>query len=213
MSETQAQSVAIAKAEFRFREDKTTKYKRPTLELNVPYATQAGLQEILSRDSSDKTVDLILDTMAGTVNNFLRGYVNEDKEFSQEKLDAMVAEGQVSLDYIANLARSSRSRITNDDLAGFGVVFVEVAKQVQDDPELRIASEAGATVAAQAFADRLQAAAGKNDILDKLEAMLNKFINAASDEILAEHQSVIEWLGVKLEEGRQKEELNLDNLD
>ena len=97
-------------------------------------------------------------------------------------------------------------------MAAFAKAFVEVAAEVEHT-EQRIASVNGAQVAAQAFVDRIKAAAGKNEILDKLTEMLEKFAEAASEELIAEHAATIEWLFTKLSEARKVEELSMEALD
>lgn len=208
----------VQKAEFRFRQNKETKWTRPTLEVDVPLPTANAIIEILERprtadDREDKTKAMVVDAVHGLILNYLRGKVNDNIEFSQDDVTPLVENGELTLDFIANLARSQRNTITNSDLSEFGQAFVAVAAEVENDPELRIASVAGAETAAAAFADRLRAAAGKNEILDKLQIMIEKFCNAAADEVVEEHKATIEWLYVKLEEAKKKEELSLDNLD
>lgn len=205
-------AVYIGETEFRFRENKE-KYKRPTLTLNVPYPSADYLIQVLQAGEDNKVRSAVVDAINGIVVNYLRGKVNEKEDFSQEDLDELVAKGQLSLETIATLPRSERNTITNADLATFGKVFIDVAAEVENDPELRVASQAGAQVAAATFADRLRSAAGKNDVLDRLQLMLEKFCNAANEEILQEHNAIIEWLYVKLEEAKKKDELTLDNLD
>src|SRR5690606_10912460 len=105
---------------------------------------------------------------------------------SQETLDAMVEKGELSIDYIGNMPRSQRNTITNAMLAAFGLSFINTAKAVENDPELRIASEKGAQIAASAFADRLRAAVGKDELLQRLDVMLDKYCEATSEAELDE---------------------------
>lgn len=207
---TQAQKV-----EFRFRE--RDGYKRPTLELNIPLLTLQGVATGIATDQDGNPVDpkvatLVVDTVNGPLIAYVRSAINADENFSQDTLDEMVAKGEVSLTHLANLPRSERNVTTNADLAAFAKAFVEVAAEVEQT-EQRIASVNGAQVAAQAFVDRIKAAAGKNEILDKLTEMLEKFAEAASEELIAEHAATIEWLFTKLSEARKVEELSMEALD
>ena len=203
------------KVEFRFRE--RDGYKRPTLELTVPLLTLQGVAAGIATDQDGNPVDpkvatLVVDTVNGPLIAYIRSAINADENFSQETLDEMVAKGEISLTHLANLPRSERNVTTNADLAAFAKAFVEVAAEVEHT-EQRIASVNGAQVAAQAFVDRIKAAAGKNEILDKLTEMLEKFAEAASEELIAEHAATIEWLFTKLSEARKVEELSMEALD
>ena len=203
------------KVEFRFRE--RDGYKRPTLELTVPLLTLQGVAAGIATDQDGNPVDpkvatLVVDTVNGPLIAYIRSAINADENFSQETLDEMVAKGEISLTHLANLPRSERNVTTNADLAAFAKAFVEVAAEVEHT-EQRITSVNGAQVAAQAFVDRIKAAAGKNEILDKLTEMLEKFAEAASEELIAEHAATIEWLFTKLSEARKVEELSMEALD
>ena len=203
------------KVEFRFRE--RDGYKRPTLELTVPLLTLQGVAAGIATDQDGNPVDpkvatLVVDTVNDPLIAYIRSAINADENFSQETLDEMVAKGEISLTHLANLPRSERNVTTNADLAAFAKAFVEVAAEVEHT-EQRIASVNGAQVAAQAFVDRIKAAAGKNEILDKLTEMLEKFAEAASEELIAEHAATIEWLFTKLSEARKVEELSMEALD
>jgi hypothetical protein len=199
----------IQQIEYRFREKDG--YKRPTVAVNLPLVTAEGVVAGLNGEDP-KVVELIVDAVNSQLIEFVRGLVSSDENFSQDTVDALVSEGKISLTHVANLPRSQRNVITNAMLAEFGKVFVEIAKEVEGTDK-RIASEAGASVAATAFVDRLKSAAGKNEILDKLQAMLDRFVEAAAEAVVAEHQATIEWLYVKLGEARKVEELSLDSLD
>lgn len=203
------------KVEFRFRE--RDGYKRPTLELNIPLLTHHGIALGIATDqdgnlNDPKVGELIVDNVNGALIAYVRSAVNADENFSQETLDEMVNKGEITLTHLANLPRSQRNVTTNADLAAFAKAFVEVAAEVENTDQ-RIASVAGAQVAAQAFVDRIKAAAGKNEILDKLTSMLEKFAEAASEDVVNEHAATIEWLFTKMEEARKVDELSMDALD
>lgn len=198
------------KVEFRFREKNGV--KRETLELSVPLPTSQEIITILQGEDS-KVKAAVVDSVVGLIITFLRGKVNENEEFSQEDVDNLVEKNELTLAYVSNLPRSERNTITNADLASFGQVFIQVAGELENDPARKIASAKGAQAAASIFADRLRSAAGKNDVLDKLQQMIEKFAEAASDEIISEQEAVIQWLYVKIEEAKKKDEVSLDNLD
>lgn len=212
---TQIQLTKVQDVEFRFRE--RDGYKRPTLELQIPLLTHHGIAAGIATDelgnlTDTKVGELIVDNVNGALIAFVRSAVSADENFDQEALDKMVEAGQITLTHLANLPRTQRNVITNADLAAFAKAFVEVATEVENT-EQRIASVAGANVAAQAFVDRIKAAAGKNEILDKLTTMLEKFSEAASEEVIQEHMATIEWLFTKMEEARKVDELSMDALD
>lgn len=212
---SQQEHTAIQQVEFRFREKDG--YKRPNVVVEVPMLTPAGVLAAFAVDADGqyqdaKVVELITDVVNDQFVQYIRGAVNSNEEFDQDAMNAMVEKGEITLTHLANLPKSERNVVTNAHLAAFAQAFVQVATEVENT-DRRISSVAGANVAAQAFIDRVRSAAGKNEILDKLNDMLEKFVAAASEEVLREHMATVEWLFTKLSEARKVEELSLDNLD
>lgn len=181
-------------AKFNFRENKDTKVKRAAVELDVPAITVGDVANYLTSDDA-KTVALVLDTLQGTLNAYIRGtYVDGDESFDQAKLDALIAEGKIGLEVIANLPRSERNALTNAELEEFAK-FYFVASQ-----ELLGKTDKQATAAAAVFTSRIKKIAGNPAALNKVATDLGAFIEKADAEVLQEHEKALNYLTTKIDE-------------
>lgn len=190
---TQVALTSAIGVKFNYRENKETKVKRPSLELNVPEVTVAAIAEYLSSTDA-KVVSLVVDTLQGVVTNLVRSYADGDTEFTQDKLDALVAEGKIGLEVVANMPRSERNSLTNEDLAAFGAGYFKLAQ------ELLGKSEAQATAAVVVFNSRIKKIAGNPAALSKVKGDLETFMEKADDAFIEEHVRSLQYLTTKIDE-------------
>ena len=182
-----------ADVKFNFRENKETKVKRDSLELKVPAVTVAAIAEYLSSEDA-KVVSLITETLQGTLNSYIRSFVDNDVNFSQETLDAMIADGKVGLEAIANLPRSERNTLTNADLEEFGKAYYKLSQVLLEK------SEAQATAAVVVFNSRVKKIAGNVKALSKVKGDLEAFLELADDAVIEEHVRALQYLTSKIDE-------------
>lgn len=182
-----------ADAKFNFRENKATKVKRAAVEIKVPEITVESIAAYLTSEDS-KVVSLIVETLQGTLNSYIRSAVEADVDFDQAKLDALIEAGQVGLEAIANLPRSERNTLTNADLEEFGKVYYTLAQ------ELLGKSQAQATAAVAVFGSRVKKIAGNVTALNKIKGDLETFLGLAADEVIEEHVRALTYLTAKIDE-------------
>jgi hypothetical protein len=182
-----------AEVKYNFRENKETKTKRDAVELKVPEITVASIAEYLSSEDA-KVVSLVVETLQGTLNSHIRSYVDNDAEFDQAKLDALIAEGKIGLEAIANLPRSERNTLTNADLEEFGKVYWKLAQELLEK------SEAQATTAVVVFNSRVKKIAGNINALRKVKGDLESFLELADDAVIEEHVRALQYLTTKIDE-------------
>ena len=190
---TQVTLASRVDVKFNYRENKETKVKRPSLELKVPEVTIGAIAEYLQSEDA-KTVSLVVDSIQAVVTNLVRSYADNDPELTQEKLDALIAEGKIALEVVANMPRSERNSLTNEELAGFGTVYFKLAQ------ELLGKSEAQATAAVVVFNSRIKKIAGNPAALTKVKGDLEMFLEKADDAVVEEHVRSLQYLPSKIDE-------------
>jgi hypothetical protein len=163
------------------------------VELKVPEITVASIAEYLSSEDA-KVVSLVVETLQGTLNSHIRSYVDNDAEFDQAKLDALIAEGKIGLEALANLPRSERNTLTNADLEEFGKVYWKLAQELLEK------SEAQATTAVVVFNSRVKKIAGNINALRKVKGDLESFLELADDAVIEEHVRALQYLTTKIDE-------------
>lgn len=168
-------------------------YKRPTVSLELPVPTAEGVAELLTH-SDVKVVSLVVDTVAAVISSYVRGFVDGDTDFDQAKLDALVAEGKVSLEAIANLPKSERSTLTKEDLEAFAKDYMAVMPEATGKSAEKVAA------AASLFIERYKRVTGDNAVLTVLRDQLGLFIENATAEMLETHERAISYLATKVEE-------------
>jgi hypothetical protein len=168
-------------------------YKRPTVSLEVPVPTAEGVAELLVHEDA-KVVCLVVDTVAAVLTSYVRGFVDADADFDQAKLEALIADGKVSIETIANLPKSERSMLTKEDLEGFAKDYISIM------PEATGKSIEKVTAAAGLFIERYKRAAGDNEVLTVLRDQLAVFIDHATPDMLETHERAISYLATKVEE-------------
>lgn len=178
---------------FTFRVNKDTGVQRTAVELKAPEVTVSAIAEYLQSEDT-KVVSLVVETLQAALNSHIRGYVDADADFDQAKLDALIAEGKIGFEALANIPRSERNNLTNQDLEAFGAVYYKLAQ------ELLGKTPAQATMAVAIFGGRLKKAAGNFGVLDKLGNDLNTFMDKADDEVIGEHVKVLTYLVAKIAE-------------
>lgn len=193
-----------SEVKFNFRENKETKVKRPSVELVVPTVDVPALAAYLSSEDS-KVVSLITETIQGVLNSHIRGYVDNDTDFDQAKLDALIAEGKISIEAIANLPRSERNTLTNADLEEFGKVYFKLAQSLLGK------TEGQATAAVVVFSSRIKKIAGNPAALEKVENDLSKFLELADQSVVEEHERALNYLIAKIAEYKA-EDITEDSL-
>lgn len=178
--------------QFKFRENKETNVKRSPVELEIPEVTVASIAEYL-QSADPKVVSLVIETVQGLLNSYVRSnFVDGDEAFDQAKLDALIAEGKVGLEAIANLPRAERSTLTNAELEEFGKVYYVLAQ------ELLGKSVAQATAAAAVFNSRVKKIAGNPAALTKVQGDLEVFIEKADEAVIEEHSKALQYLVAKI---------------
>lgn len=184
----------LVEARFNFRKNPETGLRRETVEVNLPVPNATNLITMLQGEDR-KTVAYIEDLVASALQAHVRAtYVEPDENFNQETLDALVADGKISVEVLANLPKSERNVLGKEQLEefakDFAVVMVEKAglelKRVQ--------------VAAGLFVERFKRVAGDTAVLQALKGRLETFIEHASDEQIAQHERVLTYLTERLEE-------------
>lgn len=192
-------------AKFNFRENKDTKVKRPSVELDVPAIGVAEIAGYLSSEDS-KTVALVVDTVQGVLTSYIRSaYVDQDEAFDQDKLDALIADGKIGLEVIANLPRSERNALTNAELEEFSKVYFTLAQSLLGKTENQ------AVAAATVFNSRIKKIAGNPAALTKIAADLGTFVEKADDAVIQEHSKALEYLTNKVDE-YLKEDITAESL-
>lgn len=189
-------TVQLAKTEdvkFNYRANKETKVQRPAVELVVPKIDVAAVAEYLGSDDS-KVVSLVTETIQGVLNGYIRGFADNDESFDQAKLDALIAEGKIGLEAIANLPRSERNTLTNEELQAFGTYYFKASQ------ELLAKSESQATAAVVVFNSRIKKIAGNPAALSKVKGDLEKFLGLVDDEVISEHNKALTYLTAKIDE-------------
>lgn len=184
-------TTSVKTVEFNFR----TKdgIKRPTVSVDLALPTAEGVAEYLMSEDA-KQVSLIVDTVGAVITSYLKGFVDADQDFDQAKLDALVAEGKISIEAIANLPKSERSTLTKEDLEAFAKDYLAVMPEVTGKTIEKV------TAAAGLFIERYKRAAGDNEVLTVLRDQLGVFCEAAPAEMLETHERAIAYLAAKVEE-------------
>lgn len=167
--------------------------KRPTVSVEYDAPDVNGVADLLT-SSDPKVVALVVETVQGLLTSHIRGFVDADLEFDQAKLDALVADGKVSIEAIANLPKSERSMLTKDDLEAFARDYIAIM------PEATGKSVERVTAAAGLFVERYKRAAGDNQVLAVLQEQLATFVEAADEDTLATHARAIDYLANKVAE-------------
>lgn len=188
MSEVQTQRTQIEYA-FRTKDG----YKRPTVEVEVPVPTKEGFITLLNSEDK-KVVDLLEDALRGLITTHVRSYVDSDTEFDQAKLDALVADGKVSIEAIANLPKSERNTITKEALEEFAKDYITLMPEVTGKTEKQVSAAAGL------FMERFKRVAGDTKILQVLQEQLGVFAEKAPEDVLLKNERVVTYLAGKLEE-------------
>lgn len=182
----------VLPVDFNFR---TTKegYKRPTVSLELMVPTAEGVAELLMAEDA-KVVSLVVDTVAAVITSYVRGFVDADSDFDQAKLNALMEEGKISIEAIANLPKSERSTLTKEDLEAFAKDYIAVMPGVTGKSVEKV------TAAASLFIERYKRAAGDNAVLTVLRDQLSIFVDNAAPEMLETHERAISYLATKVEE-------------
>ncbi|MND65592.1 hypothetical protein D3C87_601110 [compost metagenome] len=184
--------VKMIEKDFSFRQNKEG-YKRPTVTLVMGVPSLAGLATLLTSEDQ-KVQDLLVGLVQDTLTSYTRTFVEADAEFSQEKFDALVAEGKISIEAIANLPKSERNTIGKEDLEEFAKDYVAYMPEITGKDVKKVQMAAGL------FIERFKRVAGDNTILAVLQEQLGTFAEGVSEEVLAKNERVVMYLSSKLEE-------------
>lgn len=176
---------------YKFRERKDGG-KRDPLTLSFPALTTAGI--IAALQEGGKVADLIVETVTNVQTSYIKSFVDSDLEYSQEKLDELIAKGETSLEYIATKPRSERNVISKADLEAFAEVYVPVIVQATGKEQERV--EKGASVLVNRFAP----VRGDFKALAILAESLEVFAKNVDDDVIAEHEAALTYLTGKVEE-------------
>lgn len=185
-------TTALAQQDFGFRKNKEG-YKRPTVSLEIPVLTVEGIAELLTSEDS-KVTDLVVDLVNAQVISHIRTFVEADENFNQESLNALLAEGKISIEAIANLPRSERNTIGKEQLEEFAKDYVAIMPEATGKDVKKVQMAAGL------FIERFKRVAGDNKILAVLQEQLGVFMEAASPEVLERNERTLSYLANKLEE-------------
>lgn len=203
MSEAQQTNVAGTQAgaalsvlmtnQYNFRKDKDTGNKRPSLSLEFEVPSAAGLVDVL-QNGSKEAVSFLTELAAGTFVGYIKGLVDNDLDFSQEKLDAILAEKPLTIQMLATLPRSERSSANKEDIDNFAATYRGVMAQVLDIAQDKV------DVAADIFAQRLKPVLAKPRMLEKLKSYLASFAEVLDDASAAEHEKAITFFTARFDE-------------
>lgn len=182
----------LVEKDFSFRQNKDG-YKRPTVSLQIAVPDLEGVANLLSSEDP-KVVDLVVGLVQDTLTGYVRKFVEDDVDFDQAKFDALVAEGKISIEAIANLPRSERNTIGKEDLEAFAKAYIEYMPAITGKDIKKVQMAAGL------FIERFKRVAGDNSILTVLQEQLGQFVEGVSEETLAQHERVVSYLSTKLEE-------------
>jgi hypothetical protein len=182
-----------AAVKFNYRANKETKVQRPSVELEVPEITVAAVAGYLQSEVP-KVPEFVLESLQSVLNSYIRGFVDADEAFDQAKLDALIAEGKIGFEALANLPRSERNTLTNEELGEFSKFYFNACQTLLGK------NEGQATAAAAVFNSRVKKIAGAIPALTKIKGDLEKFIELASDEELGEHSKALQYLTSKIDE-------------
>lgn len=167
--------------------------KRPTVTVEYDVPNIEGIAELLTSEDP-KVVSLVTEAVQGLLTSHIRGYIDADQDFDQAKLDALVADGKISISAIANLPKSERSMLTKEDLEAFARDYIAIMPGVTGKSVERV------TAAASLFIERYKRAAGDNQVLAVLQEQLAVFVDAADQEVIERHARAIEFLSNKVAE-------------
>lgn len=182
-----------AAVKYNYRANKETKVQRPSVELEVPEVTVNAVAAYLTHEDP-KVVSLVLETLQGSLNSYIRGFVDADEAFDQAKLDALIAEGKIGFEALANLPRSERNTLTNEELGEFSKYYFSACQHLLGK------NEAQATAAAAVFNSRVKKIAGAIPALNKIKGDLEKFLEVADEAEVSEHTKALTYLFAKIDE-------------
>jgi hypothetical protein len=182
----------LIEKDFSFRKN-AEGYKRPTVTLAMQVPNIEGVAELLTSEDV-KVQELILSLVQDTLTGYTRTFVESDADFDQAKFDALVAEGKISIEAIANLPRSERNTIGKEDLEDFAKDYVALMPGITGKDVKKVQMAAGL------FIERFKRVAGDNTILKVLQEQLGVFAEGCGEEVLAKHERVVTYLASKLEE-------------
>lgn len=184
--------VTLIEKDFSFRQTKDG-YKRPTVTLAIGVPSLEGVATLLSSEDA-KVQALIVGLVQDTLTAYTRKFVEDDVDFDQAKFDALVADGKISIEAIANLPKSERNTIGKEDLEEFAKDYVAYMPAITGKDVKKVQMAAGL------FIERFKRVAGDNSILTVLQGQLGVFMEGVSEEVLAKNERVVTYLAAKLEE-------------
>lgn len=167
--------------------------KRPTVSVEFNSPNASGLVTLLQSEDA-KVISFLEDMASSALASHIRTFVDADENFNQETLDALVTEGKISIEALANLPKSERNTLTKEQLEDFGRDYCIIMPEATGKDVKRVQLAAGL------FVERLKRAAGDTKILATLQEQLGVFIEHAPEEVLAKHERVLEYLAQKLDE-------------
>lgn len=167
--------------------------KRPTVTVEYDVPSSDGVAELLMSDDP-KVVALVTESIQSLITTYVRGFVDADNEFDQAKLDALVADGKISISTIANLPKSERSMLTKEDLEAFAKDYMAIMPAATGKSAEKVAAAAGL------FVQRFKSVAGDNEVLAVLRGQLAVFVENAGADTLEKHERAVSYLGTKVEE-------------
>lgn len=184
--------VTLIEKDFSFRQNKEG-YKRPTVTLQIGVPSLDGVATLLASEDQ-KVQALVVSLVQDTLTGYVRKFVEDDADFDQAKFDALVAEGKISIEAIANLPRSERNTIGKEDLEEFAKDYVAYMPAITGKDVKKVQMAAGL------FIERFKRVAGDNAILTVLQTQLGQFVEGVSEEVLSKNERVVIYLTSKLEE-------------
>lgn len=182
------------KTEFGFRTNKETGAKRPSVEVEYPILTKEGIVNALNSEDPN-VVKNVMETVNGVIfTSYVRGLVDADSEFDQTKIDALIADGKLSIDFLSNIPRSERNVLSKEDLEKLAVDYVKLMPEITGKSVERVKG------AASLFIEKFKKVAGDNAVLTILQDQLMVFVDKAPQEVVETHMKALDFLTKKLEE-------------
>ena len=183
--------VDVKETAFHFRKvkDETSKIetKRPTVTLQLPYPSVEGIVAIL--EAGGKQLDLLLEAVAGVVQDTARDIVNANEEIS----DANFPLDKVTWEAIANMPKAERrgggisKEVWEDFAADYQAIMPAATGKTKEQVEL----------AAKVFLTKFANAKTNKPVLKVLQGQLAVYANTTSRG--EEFAACIQFLDNKLE--------------
>lgn len=185
--------------------------KHPSVELDLPVPTVAGLQAFLAEpEKFAKEVELILSTLTDQVYRIARGQINDFRENNKDGTVTAAVLNYDKLDWsaIANMPKSERTSSvpSDEDIKAFLDLYLEVMPTALNKPKANIENHL------LCFQTGFKKQRSQKEILEMFTNALAVFVTTVGDGI-EEHLEVVEYFSNRLAKLLKAEEkITMDDL-